>query len=103
GLFANRDFRPGEYLIEYKGEILDEKQKEHRYPHNDAHYVMQIKRDMYIDAVDPLLSSDARYINTGSRTHNNARIKISHRDSQHRANIYASTHIKKGDEIFMPY
>lgn len=103
GLFANQNYKPGELIIKYTGEAIDEKQKQTRYPRNDAHYVMYVKQNVYIDAADPSLSSDARYINTGGKLHNNATLKISHHNGEHHANVRASSHIMKGDEIFMPY
>src|SRR5690348_11703719 len=102
GLFANRDYKPGEPIIQYTGEVLDKKQKQTRYPHNDAHYVMYVKTDMYIDAIDPSKSSLARYINTGGRSHNNARPVTHHHDGKSVITIKATKQIRIGDEIFMP-
>ena len=103
GLYANRDYRPGEPIIQYTGEVLDEKQKQARYPNNDAQYVMYVKSNMYIDAVDPARSSLARYINTGGRSHNNARPVSHHHNGKSGVTVKATKHIRKGDEIFMPY
>ena len=64
GLVANRRYKKGERIVEYTGEIIDEATKRQRYPNNEGEYVMYVMRNMYIDAVDPNLSSLARYINS---------------------------------------
>ena len=102
GLFANRDIMPGDVIGEYTGEILTETQKQHRYPNNEAQYVMYVKRDMYIDAVDEGKSSNCRYINTGGKL-NNARPRPYYRNGQSGVKIIATKRIYKGEEIFMPY
>lgn len=103
GRFANRDYKPGEVVGEYMGEILTEAQKQARYPNDDGHYVMYVKKNMYIDAVDPALSSDCRYINTGGKKHNNTRPRVYHKNGKSGIKIIATRYIHKGEEMFMPY
>jgi hypothetical protein len=102
GLFAARDYRPNEFIIEYAGEIIDLIEKLNRYPNSSAQYVVGCTRNIFIDAVDPSLSSDARYINSAGKS-NNAQIKISHAAGKCTANVRAKKRIRAGDEIFMPY
>lgn len=102
GLFATRDYKQNEFIIEYCGEAIDLKEKVRRYPHNTAQYVVGCTRNLFIDAVDPALSSDARYINSAGK-YNNAQVKISHLAGTCTANVRAKKHIRAGDEIFMPY
>ena len=64
---------------------------------------MKVKENMYIDAVDPTLSSDARYINSSGGGYNNARISPFHHGGNSSMNIVATRDIPPGTEVFMPY
>ena len=103
GLFANKLIKKGERIERYTGEIIDETTKNQRYPDNDGHYVMHVKNGMYVDAVDPSLSSVARYINSSGGGYNNAKISPYHRGGEHYMNIVATRDILPGQEIFIPY
>ena len=103
GLFANKRIKKGERIIRYTGELINEAIKNQRYPNNEGHYVLYVMRDMYIDAVDPAISSVARYINSSGGGYNNAKISPYHRGGEHMVNITATRDIAPGHEIFMPY
>jgi ribonuclease HI len=103
GLFANTRYRTGDIITEYKGEILTEAQKQARYPSNNGHYVMKVKENMYIDAVDASKSSVARYINSSGGGYNNSSISPYHTREGSKMNIVATRDITPGTEIFMPY
>ena len=102
GLFANRDYKADEFIVEYTGDIITEAEKKARYPNNDAKYLMYVKKDMYIDARDATISSSARYINTGGK-YNNCNAVPAHGHGKSIININATEPIKKGQELFMPY
>ena len=103
GLFANQRFKKGERITTYTGEIIDEATKQQRYPRNDGEYVMYVKHNMYIDAVDPEKSSVARYINSSGGGYNNSKISPHYMYNNHNMNIIATRNIAPGEEIFMPY
>ncbi len=103
GLFARRAYNIGDAIVEYTGELLTRQQYMARYPCNDATYVVQAKRDMYIDARDPDLSSLARYINSAGEGNNNATLSVSHRHARSTAMVRATHAIQAGDEIFFAY
>ena len=104
GLVARRAFKIGEVIDEYTGEIVDEKQKETRYPRNDAMYLAYVRKDMYIDARDPSISSLARYANTAAKQYLNAKLVPSHVKGQRSRLLLRATHdIQAGDEIFTAY
>ena len=103
GLVSNKRYKKGDRIIEYTGEIIDEATKISRYPNNEGQYVMYVMHNMYIDAVDPLLSSAARYINSSGGGYNNAAIIPHHQHGAHTINIVATRDIAPGEEIFMPY
>ncbi len=102
GLFARRAYNVGDPIVEYTGELLTRAQYTARYPRNDAAYVVQAKRDMFIDARDPDLSSLARYINSAGKEHNNATLSISHRHGRSTAVVRATQAIQAGEEVFFP-
>jgi len=63
GLFATKDIPSGTFLFDYRGEVLDTDQFDHRYPDGvPADYVVQVG-DQYIDAADPSRSNIARKMN----------------------------------------
>lgn len=103
GMKANKRYKKGERIVPYEGERIDEAMKKQGYPNNEGQYVMYVMRDLYIDAVDPRLSSAARYINSSGGGYNNAAIKPHHRQGTHTINIVATRDIAPGEEIFMPY
>jgi ribonuclease HI len=103
GLFANRRYKEGERITRYTGEVIDETEKRRRYPSNEGEYVMHVKHDMYIDAIDPHISSIARYINSSGGGYNNAQIRPHHTHNTHHINIVATRDIAPGEEIYMPY
>ena len=103
GFFTNRQYKKGERIIEYTGEIITEAQKRERYPKDDAKYLVYVMHDTYIDARDAHMSSDARYINSSGGGYNNAAMHPQHSNSQHAINIVATHDIAPGQEVFMPY
>ncbi len=64
---------------------------------------MYVMHNRYIEAVDPLLSSTARYISSSGVGYNNAAISPHHRYGTHTINIVATRDIAPGEEVFMPY
>ncbi len=112
GLFALRNFSQGERIIEYTGELIDERELNRRYHCNRgglATYVLQIDDDTYIDAVDAANSSIARYANhckptdvkRGFAFGNNCVFKRNLRHT--RGWLCAARDIAAGEEIFADY
>lgn len=96
GLFAGKDFKAGQVIIPYEGERLTLKQKVARYPKDDAKYLLQLGKDVFVDAADPAKSNMARYANHKPLAQANAKLTA-------RGNITAKKAIKKGTEIFVSY
>lgn len=103
GLFANKRYKKGDRIVEYTGDIIDEKEKKNRYPDDKCMYVVYVMHNVYIDAADPLRSSAARFINSSGGGYNNASMSPHHRHDIHKINIVATRDIAPGEEIFMPY
>ena len=102
GLFANKVYKAGDFIVEYTGDVIDHMEKTRRYPSGDGKYIIQCTRDRYIDAVNPSTSSAARYINTAGSS-NNAKLRVSHHHNGSTVKVYATSHINIHDEIFMAY
>lgn len=64
GLFAVRNFEPGEFISSYGGEILTEEQIETKYKYRKSVYVLCLNKDSYLDGEDKR-SGNARYVNDG--------------------------------------
>lgn len=100
GLFATRDFHPGEMISKYTGDVLGQDDLYERYEHNDQPYVLCIDVDHCIDARSTQ-AAVARYANacdhprTGRASTCNSRFI-------HDA-LVATKHIWEGDEILVPY
>jgi hypothetical protein len=71
GLFAKRDFKAGDFLVQYRGEECTKQQIDERYGDQTAKYaapagfvlVDEVKQPVIIDAADKTKSSVARYAN----------------------------------------
>ena len=100
GLFAaTADFRKGQQIVPYSGDVLTRAQYEQRYPNDDGEYVFKVNNNRYIDARSTQ-SAVGRYANrcTGTGLPCNARIT----GAQH-PNLKATRLIHDGDEILVPY
>ena len=103
GLFTRRAYKEGDFIEEYTGIVRNEQQKQARYPNDEGMYIAYVKKDMYIDACDPALSSLARYANTAG-TYNNAKLAPVHRRGERsKLNMRATRDIQAGEEILIPY
>ena len=107
GLFAERDFKKGENIVEYRGHVVilldpsssSESESEEEEPIGGP-YVVQTTRHMFIDAART--DSEGRYVNAAPKgKHNNAQLVY---DARKRvANVRARVKIAAGKEIFMGY
>lgn len=103
GLFAERDFKKGEYIAQYGGEILTTEQYDKRYA-DDAMgaYGVQLDADRVIDA-RKTSAGVARYACDyhGSKRKPNAEYVAD--DEKDEVWVVATRAIKKGDEILTDY
>lgn len=104
GLFTNKDIKKGAKIIEYRGEILDEKEFNIRADKKETYYVFFVKKNLYID---PMRTPQykARYANDAAGS---TRVKGFRNNSyfdviDDRCFIIASRKIKAGEEIFVSY
>jgi uncharacterized protein len=108
GLFASRKFENGEKVIEYLGERITEREYKRRYPDGFARYGLEVDgprgNKIYIDAIKPEKSNEARYANDAHDTEfENNTIFVMSGKKRKRAYIVASRDIKPGEEILVDY
>lgn len=105
GLFALQEFKSGELIAPYKGEILTRAQMNERYDLEDgglAPYALQINANTFIDSA--CSRGTGAFINTKPR-HNNARFSVYSGRAGHppSASVRATKRIAPGEEIFVDY
>lgn len=99
GVFARRDLKKGEKVIEYKGEIIDWPEALHRHPHDPS----QPNHTFYFHLSDELVidgrvhGNDARWIN-----HSCAPNCEAEQDGD-RVFIHTLRKITEGEELFYDY
>lgn len=91
GVFANKDFNEGEFIIEFKGKLYQRKDGP-RGLHSKINHYLQIGKDLYIG---PSKEIDD-YINHSCSP--NAGIRISNK-----ALLFAVKKIRKGEEVSFDY
>lgn len=91
GVFAKRDFRKGEFILEFRGKIYSRKDNPRGFNAKVNHY-MQVGPDAYIGPVQTV----DNYVNHSCNP--NARIKI-----ESAPGLFAIRKIKKGEEITFDY
>ena len=102
GLFTLQEFKSGDLIVPYKGEILTRAQMDERYGNGLATYALQINKNTYIDSA--CARGTASFINTFPR-HNNARFSVHSGRAGHPpgASVRATKKIPAGSEIFVDY
>ncbi|USN87512.1 MAG: SET domain-containing protein [Candidatus Nomurabacteria bacterium] len=93
GLFANRDFKKGDFIIEYTGEKISEDEANRR----GGKYLFELNDEWTIDAKGR--ENLARYINHSCKPNSKPEID----DKEEHIFIYATKKIKVGDEITYNY
>ncbi|XP_006842860.2 histone-lysine N-methyltransferase ASHH3 [Amborella trichopoda] len=104
GLVADEDFKKGEFVIEYVGEVIDDKTCEDRlwkmkHRGDTSFYLCEISRDMVIDAT--YKGNKSRYINHSCEP--NTEMQKWRSDGETRIGIFATRNIRKGDAVTYDY
>lgn len=102
GLFALKEFMPGEIITPYHGNLIDKAEKDRRYGDGLAPYVVEINKNTYIDSACSRGTGSFMNTNPG---HNNARFSVFSGREGHppSATIRATKRIRVGDEIYVDY
>lgn len=98
GLFATKDMKKGTFLGYYAGDLLRGFQVYRRYHGRAPMYVLQLKKDLYVDASDEKVSNILRYANDAYKTKFNNNAKFAQNTG-----IILTKHVKAGEEIFISY
>ncbi|KAK4742141.1 hypothetical protein SAY87_000142 [Trapa incisa] len=104
GIVADQDIKKGEFVIEYVGEIIDDKTCEERlwemkHRGETNFYLCEINRDMVIDAT--YKGNKSRYINHSCSPNTEMQKWII--DGETRIGIFATRDIKKGEHLTYDY
>lgn len=104
GIVAEEEIEQGEFIIEYVGEVIDDKTCEERLwkmkHHGETNfYLCEINRDMVIDATHK--GNKSRYINHSCNPNTQMQKWII--DGETRIGIFATCDIKKGEHLTYDY
>ncbi|XP_011080198.1 histone-lysine N-methyltransferase ASHH3 [Sesamum indicum] len=104
GVVAEEDIKQGEFVIEYVGEVIDDKTCEERlwkmkHRGETNFYLCEINRDMVIDAT--YKGNKSRYINHSCCP--NTEMQKWMIDGETRIGIFATRDIKKGEHLTYDY
>ena len=103
GLFALDNIKAGTFIIEYCGEVLNEKQCKRRldkYHGKKRHsYILTLDKNTFIDAT--MKGSNGRFCNHSCNP--NAEVQKWKVNNQYRIGIFALKNINKNDEITFDY
>ncbi|KAL5707442.1 [histone H3]-lysine(4) N-trimethyltransferase [Ranunculus cassubicifolius] len=104
GLVAEEDIKRGEFVIEYVGEVIDDKTCEERlwdmkHRGETNFYLCEINRDMVIDAT--YKGNKSRYINHSC--YPNTEMQKWRIEGETRIGIFATRDIKKGEHLTYDY
>ncbi|XP_057526070.1 histone-lysine N-methyltransferase ASHH3-like isoform X2 [Amaranthus tricolor] len=104
GIVADEDIKRGEFVIEYVGEVIDDKTCEERlwkmkHSGETNFYLCEVNRDMVIDATEK--GNKSRYINHSCCP--NTEMQKWSVDGETRIGIFATRDIKKGEHLTYDY
>ena len=102
GLFATMPIRAGEFIGEYRGEVVSHNEAERRgqmYDRNFNSYLFALNSEFVVDAT--VKGCKMRFINHADKP--NCSAKVMHVCGDHKIGIYASKNIKAGHELFYNY
>ncbi|KAL0923783.1 hypothetical protein M5K25_007856 [Dendrobium thyrsiflorum] len=104
GLVTDEDMRQGDFVIEYVGEVIDDKTCEERlwkmkHCGETNFYLCEINRDMVIDAT--YKGNKSRFINHSCQP--NTEMQKWTIDGETRIGIFATRDIEKGEELTYDY
>jgi uncharacterized protein len=104
GLFTKKPIKKNAKIIEYKGEIIDWKEYEHRVKENKDGYLFYINKNRCIDAF-PTPQYKARYANDarGLKRVKGLKNNATYQIFDNKCFIVAERNIEAGEEIFVDY
>ena len=102
GLFAARDYEPGEVAARYTGDLVPTAQGAERDGFGGSHYVLQLSEQVSLDAARTN-TAEGRMVNDarGSGARNNCRFSINQRNKT--AVLRTTRRVRKGEEFYVAY
>jgi hypothetical protein len=103
GLFATRDFKKGEKIADYTGDLVLVKDGNDNEPSgNLSHYILELTQVIGIDAARTNTAA-GRMVNDARRTEYNNNVRFSCNQINKTAKLIALRNIKKGEEFYVSY
>lgn len=103
GLFACEALEDNTWLGDYEGEVLTQAQYLHRYPNEDAQYVLAANTDYNIDAADPAKGSFLRFANHSSDFNIFYDVLKVRGKREKRVKFYTARAVAAGEELVFDY
>ena len=103
GLFATFPIRPGEFIGEYRGEVVSQNEAERRgkmYDRNFNSYLFNLNSEFVVDATN--IGSKMRFINHSAKKAN-CTARVVYVCGDHKIGVYALKNIRPGQELFYNY
>ena len=99
GAFTKTKLKSNRIIGKYMGDCLTLTEFDLAYPNNkNGNYVLQISKNKYIDATNPVTSNYTRFINDPRNTKFRANVIFTPN-----GNLKTITRIKKNEELFVDY
>lgn len=95
GAYADKDYEKGEFIGEYLGKLITNKEADERYGDESATYLFSVEDDLCIDATH--IDCPLKYINHSCDPNCYAEV------DKHKVFYYAKHAIKKGEELTVDY
>ena len=103
GVFTTKKWKANASICSYDGEKLNKSEVDMRYPSGGSEYLAQCHNNLYIDGVDPRLSSVARFMNCADDQHT-ANVEIISMTDEGCVYVFVKdSDIPKGAELFWDY
>ncbi|XP_033116600.1 N-lysine methyltransferase KMT5A-like [Anneissia japonica] len=106
GVFATKEFFPGDFLLEYAGELISAEEGENREETLPSvfRFFFKCKDKGYcIDATTPKVNQVGRFVNHGEKQEINSSMKVLLNDGLPVLCLFAIKHIKADMEILYDY
>ena len=103
GVVTTKKWKANASICSYDGEKLTKSEVDKRYPSGGSEYLAQCHNNLYIDGVDPRLSSVARFMNCADDQHT-ANVEIISMTDEGCVYVFVKdSDIPKGAELFWDY
>ncbi|KAG5186964.1 hypothetical protein JKP88DRAFT_179296, partial [Tribonema minus] len=104
GAFAGEDIERGEFVSEYKGEVISQDEAERRgqkYDMTARSFLFNLNEDEVLDATR--MGNKMKFANNQDPVLSNLRVRVVLKDGEHRICMFAKRHIAMHEELSFHY